>query len=184
MVQGGMDLVLAGSMGNSSVALLKNKAVKPGTVLVELLYVSEAIAPRHLQLGRYMPPAIIRCLLDQQGRNLADKVSLETLNGQLETVPRASAAKFARSQRDELAALVKKADTLVQPEHMEKVQLAHAAFRQTLGNEIERLSALQQINPNVRDEEIDLLRRHLAEGTALLNKATVRLEAIRVLVAG
>ncbi len=184
MVQGGMDLVLAGSMGNSTVALLKNKAIKPGTVLVELLYVSEAIAPRHLQLGKYMPPTVIRCLLDQQGRDLAEKVSFETLNGQLETVPRASAAKFARSQRDELAELIRKADDLIQPRHMEQVQLAQSLFNQTLKAEIERLVALQQINPSVRDEEIDLLRSHLAEGTILLNKASVRLEAVRVLVAG
>ena len=184
MVQGGMDLVLSGSMGNSAVALLKNKAVKPGTVLVELLYVSEAIAPRHLQLGRYMPPTIIRCLLDQQGRNLADKVSFETLNSQLESVPRASAAKFARSQRDNLASLVKKADALVQPRHQELAQQAHAAFEQALNAEIGRLVALQQINPSVRDEEINLLRRQLEEGSELLGKATVRLEAIRVLVAG
>ncbi|MGV8455675.1 RNA polymerase-associated protein RapA, partial [Pseudomonas aeruginosa] len=46
MVQGGMDLVLSGSMGNTSVALIKNKALKPGTVLLELLFVSEAVAPR------------------------------------------------------------------------------------------------------------------------------------------
>lgn len=52
MVQGGMDLVLSGSMGNTSVALIKNKALKPGTVLLELLFVSEAVAPRALQLGR------------------------------------------------------------------------------------------------------------------------------------
>lgn len=184
MVQGGMDLVLSGSMGNSTVALLKNKAVKPGTVLVELLYVSEAIAPRHLQLGRYMPPTVLRCLLDQQGRDLAEKVSFETLDGQLETVPRSSAAKFARSQRDELTKLVKQADALVQPRHLEQVQLAQTAFSRTLTQEITRLTALQKINPGVRDEEINLLRRHLDEGKTLLNKATVRLEAIRVLVAG
>jgi ATP-dependent helicase HepA len=57
MVQGGMDLVLSGSMGNTAVALIKNKALKPGTVLLELLYVSEVVAPRSLQLGRYLPPA-------------------------------------------------------------------------------------------------------------------------------
>lgn len=71
MVQGGMDLVLSGSMGNTAVALIKNKALKPGTVLLELLYVSEVVAPRSLQLGRYLPPAALRCLLDTNGNDLA-----------------------------------------------------------------------------------------------------------------
>ena len=46
MVQGGMDTVLSGSMGSTAVALIKNKALKPGTVLLELLFVSEVVAPR------------------------------------------------------------------------------------------------------------------------------------------
>ncbi len=71
MVQGGMDLVLSGSMGNTSVALIKNKALKPGTVLLELLFVSEAVAPRALQLGRWLPPQALRCLLDANGNDLA-----------------------------------------------------------------------------------------------------------------
>lgn len=96
MVQGGMDLVLSGSMGNTSVALIKNKALKPGTVLLELLFVSEAVAPRALQLGRWLPPQALRCLLDANGNDLAGRVSLETLNDQLESVPRVSANKFVR----------------------------------------------------------------------------------------
>ncbi len=102
MVQGGMDLVLSGSMGNTAVALIKNKALKPGTVLLELLYVSEVVAPRSLQLGRYLPPAALRCLLDANGNDLAARVSFETLNDQLESVPRASANKFIQAQRDQL----------------------------------------------------------------------------------
>ena len=47
---------------NTAVALIKNKALKPGTVLLELLYVSEVVAPRALQVGRYLPPAALRCL--------------------------------------------------------------------------------------------------------------------------
>lgn len=184
MVQGGMDLVLSGSMGNSSVALLKNKAIKPGTVLVELIYISEAIAPKHLQLSRHMPASIIRCLLDDKGRNLASKVSFATLNDQLEHVPRASAAKFVRAQRAQLVQLFEKADELVTPEHLERTARARAEFTQTLENEISRLVALQKVNPSVRDEEINTLRQHLSEGLAYLDKAAVRLDAVRILVAG
>src|SRR5690606_281687 len=84
MVQGGMDLVLSGSMGNTGVALIKNKALKPGTVLLELLFVSDVVAPRALQLGRVLPPVALRCLLDAKGNDLASKVSFDTLNDQLE----------------------------------------------------------------------------------------------------
>lgn len=184
MVQGGMDLVLSGSMGNSTVALLKNKAIKAGTVLVEFIFVSEAIAPKHLQLSRYMPATTIRCLLDEQGRDLAAKVSFDTLNAQLESVPRSNAAKFARTQRDSLVKLVNTAEKIVQPQHDTYVAQARARFEATLQDEISRLTALQQVNPSVRDDEIDTLRTHLETGLTLLDKASVRLDAVRVLVAG
>lgn len=184
MVQGGMDLVISGSMGNSSVALLKNKSIKTGTVLVELIFVSEAIAPRHLQLAKHMPASIIRCLLDEKGRNLADKVSFETLNAQLESVPRASAAKFARAQREQLDRLINQAEQLAMPEHQQRSAAARERFQQQTGDEINRLLALQQVNPSIRDDEIQRLRQQQQDGLAMLSKAALRLEAVRVLVAG
>lgn len=184
MVQGGMDLVLSGSMGNTGVALLKNKAIPAGTVLVELIFVSEVIAPKHLQLSRYMPATISRCLLDEKGRDLADKVSFSTLNEQLASVPRASAAKFARAQREQLVPLLDTAEKQMLVQHQERTQQARTAFSNALTDEINRLSALQKVNANVRDDEINTLRKHLDEGLALLDKAVVRLEAVRVLVAG
>jgi ATP-dependent helicase HepA len=47
-----------------------------------------------------------------------------------------------------------------------------------------RLVALQAVNPSVRDSEIEALRQQREEGLAALDKAALRLEAIRVLVAG
>ena len=50
--------------------------------------------------------------------------------------------------------------------------------------ELARLTALKAVNPSVRDSEIDALRKQREEGLAMLEKAALRLEAIRVLVAG
>ncbi|SFP10863.1 RNA polymerase-associated protein RapA [Pseudomonas borbori] len=184
MVQGAMDLVRAGSMGNTGVALIKNKALKPGTVLLELLYVSEVVAPRALQLGRYLPPAALRCLLDANGNDLAHKVAFETLNDQLESVPRASANKFVQAQRDSLNPLINAGEDKVAPRHLERVAEAKRRLAADTEEELARLTALQAVNPSVRDSELDALRQQREQGLALLDKAALRLEAIRVLVAG
>ena len=184
MVQGGMDLVLSGSMGNTAVALIKNKALKPGTVLLELLYVSEVVAPRGLQLGRYLPPAAIRCLLDAKGNDLAARVSFNTLNEQLESVPRGSANKFVQAQREVLAKQFSEAELKVRPRHQARVEEAKAKMQAELDEELARLIALQQVNPSVRDSEISALRKRREESLAMFDKAGLRLEAIRVLVAG
>lgn len=184
MVQGGMDLVLSGSMGNTAVALIKNKALKPGTVLLELLYVSEVVGPRKLQLGRFLPPAALRCLLDANGNDLAPKVGFETLNDQLESVPRASANKFVQAQRDVLAKQINDAEAKVMPRHVERVSEAKRRLIAELDEELARLVALRAVNPSVRDSEIDSLREQREQSLAMFDKAALRLEAIRVLVAG
>ncbi len=184
MVQGGMDLVLSGSMGNTAVALIKNKALKPGTVLLELLYVSEVVGPRKLQLGRFLPPAALRCLLDANGNDLAPKVGFETLNDQLESVPRASANKFVQAQRDVLAKQINDAEAKVMPRHVERVAEAKRRLLAELDEELARLVALRAVNPSVRDSEIDALREQREQSLAMFDKAALRLEAIRVLVAG
>ncbi|MCF4998671.1 RNA polymerase-associated protein RapA [Pseudomonas syringae] len=184
MVQGGMDLVLSGSMGNTAVALIKNKALKPGTVLLELLYVSEVVAPRSLQLGRYLPPAALRCLLDANGNDLSPRVSFETLNDQLESVPRASANKFIQAQRDQLTPRINAGEDKIAPRHAERVAEARRRLAADTDEELARLTALQAVNPTVRDSELVALREQREQGLAMLDKAALRLEAIRVLVAG
>ncbi|KWS29705.1 RNA polymerase-binding ATPase [Pseudomonas amygdali pv. ulmi] len=184
MVQGGMDLVLSGSMGNTAVALIKNKALKPGTVLLELIYVSEVVAPRSLQLGRYLPPAALRCLLDANGNDLSSRVSFNTLNDQLESVPRASANKFIQAQRDQLTPRINAGEEKITPRHAERVAEAQRRLAADTEEELARLTALQAVNPTVRDSELVALRSQREQGLAMLEKAALRLEAIRVLVAG
>ena len=184
MVQGGMDLVLSGSMGNTSVALIKNKALKPGTVLLELLFVSDVVAPRALQLSRYLPPVALRCLLDAKGNDLSAKVGFETLNDQLESVPRISANKFVQAQRDQLSKLIGIGESKAAPRHAERVAEAARRFAAEQDEALARLEALRAVNPSVRNSEIDALRHQREAGLGYLDKASLRLEAIRVLVAG
>lgn len=184
MVQGGMDLVLSSSMGNTAVALITNKGLKPGTLLLELLYVSDVVAPAHLQLARYLPPAALRCLLDAKGNDLSAKVAFETLNSQLESVARGNANKFVQAQRDFLSGQIAAGESRALPRHQERVQQARRQFSADLDEELARLKALKAVNPNVRDSELQSLERQREQGLQALEKASLRLEAIRVLVAG
>ncbi len=48
LIRNGLDLILSGDTGSSTISLLKNKALPVGTLLVELIYVVEAQAPKQL----------------------------------------------------------------------------------------------------------------------------------------
>jgi len=64
-----------------------------------------------------------------------------------------------------------------------RIEQAHQLASDLLQNEINRLVALQSINPNVRDEEIEFFENQLKLVSEQIDVANIRLDAIRVLVA-
>jgi ATP-dependent helicase HepA len=54
----------------------------------------------------------------------------------------------------------------------------------TMQRELDRLTALQKVNENIRQEEIDLTREQMQELAEALSKARVRLDAIRLIFKG
>ncbi|WP_217551493.1 hypothetical protein, partial [Pantoea sp. GbtcB22] len=65
LIHKGLDLILSGDTGSCALTLLKNKALPVGTLLVEMIYVVEAHAPKSLQLTRFLPPTPVRLLMDR-----------------------------------------------------------------------------------------------------------------------
>lgn len=76
MIRQGIDLIVSGDIGKASMALLVNKQLPAGTLLVELIYMIESQSPKGLQLNRFLPPTPVRLLLDSKGNDLADKLIL------------------------------------------------------------------------------------------------------------
>ena len=99
-------------------------------------------------------------------------------------MPRARANKFVQAQLDVLAKQIADAEAKIAPRHAKRVAEAQHRLKADLDEELSRLTALQAVNPSVRDSEIEALRKQREEGMAMLDKAALRLEAIRVLVAG
>lgn len=83
MIQGGIDLLLSEGVGTSAVSLLKNKALPVGTMLLELVYLVDAQAPKSSGIGRYLPQTPIRIMLDGNGNDLSAQVEFESFNRQL-----------------------------------------------------------------------------------------------------
>lgn len=79
MIQGGIDLVMSEGVGTSAVSLLKNKALPVGTILLELVYVVDAQAPKQSGISRFLPPTPIRMMMDGRGNDLSSQVEFEAL---------------------------------------------------------------------------------------------------------
>ncbi len=182
MVQGSLDMICDDDFGTASVALLKNKKLPAGTFFVELIFIAEAMAPKALQVGRFLPPTPIRILLDKGSNNLADNVAFDAFNQQLSAVGRQTASKLASALQSAIHPMITSAQGMAQTK-LEALRAASLEKMQTaLAEEQSRLAALKQINPNIRDEELNFFDKQRSELTTYIEKAQVKLDAIRLIV--
>lgn len=183
MAQGLLDLFLTQEYGNANVAIIRNKGIKPGTLLLELFFRLEAVAPRGLNIEAALPSLTRRVLLDQGGRELGDKVAHDTLVKQLQPLDRAVARQVVKQQQELLEKLLAQAVQSAEQGLRALREEALARWQATGGAEIERLKALAAINPGVRPQEIHLLERRQAEGEKALAGLRLVAHAVRLIVA-
>lgn len=182
MIRQGIDLIVSGDIGKASMALLVNKQLPAGTLLVELIYMIESQSPKGLQLNRFLPPTPVRLLLDSKGNNLAEQVNFNTLQNKLKPLSKDIANKMVKMARPNIEQLIKLGDhkmiEIAQAQICEASRLAD----QTLSTELNRLIALKAVNKNIRQAEIDVLEKQRVLSLEELSKANWRLDSLRVIV--
>lgn len=182
IIRNGLDLILSGDTGSCAISLLKNKALPVGTLLVELIYVVEAQAPKHLQLTRFLPPTPVRMLVDRKGTNLAAKVEFESFNRQLNAVNRHTGSKLVNAVQQDVHEIIKLSEEQAAIEARKLIDAARSEANEKLSAELSRLLALSAVNPNIRQDEIEALESNREQVLANLDDAGWRLDALRLIV--
>lgn len=182
MVDGAMDMVLSSELGNTAMISTKLKGIKPGSLLLECLYVLESSGHSQLQSSRHLPPTTIRALVDVSGRDYGNSIDSTAIQQTSQKVDRNTTSQVMRAYSEQLRGMVKLAEIAANKQVPELLAHANRHGKQTLEREINRLKALQQHNPNVRDEEITFFEQQLAALTAALTHSSPRLDAVRVII--
>ena len=182
MIRQGIDLIASGDIGKTSMALLINKQLPAGTLLVELIYMIESQSPKGLQLNRFLPPTPVRLLLDSKGNDLAGQVNFDTLQNKLKPLGKDIANKMVKIARPNIEQLIKLGDHKITEIAQSQIREASKLADQTLSTEINRLIALKAVNKNIRQAEIDVLEKQRVLSLEELSKASWRLDSLRVIV--
>ena len=182
MIRQGIDLIASGDIGKAAMALLINKQLPAGTLLVELIYMIESQSPKGLQLNRFLPPTPVRLLLDSKGNDLAGQVNFDTLQNKLKPLSKDIANKMVKMARPNIEQLIKIGDHKMTEIAQAKIREASKLADQTLSTELNRLIALKAVNKNIRQAEINLLEQQRLVSLEELSKASWRLDSLRVIV--
>ncbi len=182
MIQGGIDLLLSEGVGTSAVSLLKNKALPVGTLLLELIYKVDAQAPKRSGINRFLPQTPIRLMIDGRGNDLSEQVEFDSFNRQLSPVNRHIASKLVSSVQSDVHQLIAAGESHIEGKLKLVREQAQQDMLTALNSDLERLQALKAVNPNIRDEELQVIEVQIQELTGYIAKAQIQLDSLRLIV--
>ena len=184
MVTGSMEMVFEGEHGNVALSIIKDKAFATGTVLLEMLFVVQCIAPPQLQIDRFMPAQMIRLLMDKENQDHSETISFEKCKSLVPGIDPHTRQQIVAGHRDSLRKIITYAESTLAQNLPVLIEMAEEQINSQLGAQISRLRSLQKTNPNVRDDEIAQLENEVAQLHEYIQYPQLRLDALRLVIAG
>ncbi len=182
LVTGAMELLLGAETGNCAFAVLPTPNDR--TLLLELIFVLEAIAAPHLHADRFLPPTPVRVLVSHKLVDLTAALAEPGWERKLEKGSPHKLLENADIARRVLPAMFQSGEKLAENRAATLRQTALDETNHLLGREVQRLQTLAQVNDHVRPQEIKLAQAQQAELVATLQQARLRLDALRLIWRG
>ena len=177
-----MDMVRSTELGNAALGTIKLKGIAPGTMLLECVFTINCVAPRGLQLERFLSLSPLRLLVDARGKDLAALVPHERLNGLVERVNKSTALAIIKQVQEDVDNKMLLATRLATERLAPLLADAEQRMRAELGAELERLQALRAVNPSIRQEELDHMAYRIEESALHIGHASLQLQALRLII--
>lgn len=182
-IQSIFEMVKTQSFGNSNVAILRSNAIPQGSILLEMWFRVEVIAPKVLNLAASLPQQLIRVLLNETGQDLSAKINPAMLHPHIYPLDMNNARQVVKLRREVIEQRYKQAEALAKEQTANFAEVARQRYHERLQHEIDRLTYLKEHNPSIRDDELTRLQAQQQQGLALLEQLSVVPDAIRVMVA-
>ena len=182
-VRNAMDLILSSEFGNTALIALKYPGVKAGSLILDCHFLMEFADNASLSHQRYFPNSSVGIIIDEHGKQHGHILDRDIIKQLLQRVDIDTSLKIIKARQTELGELLKSAEMAAEQQVAGLVESARIRGQEALGREVDRLTALQQINASVRDEEIEFFREQMSAFEKSLNHARLRLDAVRVMVA-
>lgn len=183
LVSGAIDLIMSNETGNTSFTTVKYKNLQPGTLLIECLFVLDTASSHAIQAQRYLPPTTIRTLLDTAGNDHSQTLTHEMIQKANQPIPHETAKTIINGHISLIRTMLEQSTAHARELAPEVLDAAHQQTRLTLEKEINRLKELKQVNPNIRDEEIEFFNNQWHALNKVLDAANIRLDALRIVIA-
>ncbi len=183
MVAEAIEMVLTSEIGNTYITSIEMEGIEPGTIMLETFSSISAIAPKRLQVDRYLPITPLRTLISKDRKNYAKLLPHDKLNTLCQKIERQTAHAIIKQIKPEIETMIDFATKFTDSKVPEVRKEAQQRVDTLLGSEIERLKQLQKKNKTIRQEEIEFMEEQLHACTEVINNAKYELQAVRLVIA-
>jgi len=182
MVRGSLELILGSEKGNSCFALWPESHVQE--ILLETIFVLECVAPIALQADRFMPATPVRVVVNHHLGECTEAYPFEVLSKSLKENFPFRLLNNTEFTQTLLPKILDRAREIAETHVAKIIYTCLEEMHTTLGKEIRRLEILKKVNPNVREEEISLIKEEKDSLHDYIAKARIRLDALRLIWKG
>ena len=179
MATGAIDMVLSSTLGSASFGVIRG----PGSsaLVLELLFVLETAGKESIDIDCFLPHIPLRIVIDHTGKELTDLYSIEMLNknlipGNIDNLLENDA--FVDSILPNMIATATEIATALAEKEIAK---GLQRMKLTLNHEIDRLTALQKMNKDIRPDEIQRAMDERTTLSTIIKKARIRLDALQLI---
>ncbi|MEM0897924.1 MAG: hypothetical protein AAGJ79_13690, partial [Verrucomicrobiota bacterium] len=183
VVRSSMDLLLSGEDGKVSFAVWPQS--KDSNLLLEMIFIVECLGSSKLDLDRFLPPRVVRVLVDKAGNDLAANISGLALDG---VVQDGDVGKLDGERGDTLRGVFEQvwdrgheyAEATSQKIIDEALATAEKTGRAALG----RLESLRKQGNPVPEAEWAAAKDEAASLAHALSMTRLRLDSVRLVLIG
>ncbi len=182
MVTGAMEMLLGSDRGNCAFAIWQNQGDL--SILLEAIFVLECVAPANLHADRFLPATPVRVVVNHLQEDASIDFPPELLVDNLEDCAPDLFLDNPPLIKDLFPQMMGKAHNLAEIYSRGIIAEGLKSMLEGLGSEISRLQDLARVNPNIREEEIDLAVQERDTLQQNISTSRLRLDALRLVWKG
>ena len=185
MVLNGIDMLLSNEMGNTSVCSIKASSLssqfQPGQLFIQTVHILNLDIPakyqKHINSQQLQElPVLTTC--NEQAEDISDVFNASSFK----RVDKTIAKQIAQLKESEIKHAVSIISESISEHATSYLQSHYISNILMLENEVNRLAALKNVNPQVRDEEITFFKIQLEAFESALHHPVSRLDSIRLII--
>lgn len=181
LVRDAADLLINSKAGTAAFGTVR---AKTPNILLEIIFVLEAVADSRWQLDQFLAPTPVRILVDVRGNDLTENREAKAFASEVEE---STIQRFLERPGFTVGLLKAMIDGATERAE-KKSQFVKAAAREraesVLSADLHRLIDLRKVNDHVRVEEIELVQKQKEQTQKAIAQARLRLDSLRLVLEG